>query len=145
VEVKDGKARSQAIIRFVVAILLAGSGIAMVMAWAPTSIDRSNDFVAPEQDPAPLQSGAHPRLKCGECGVVESMREIALPIPSPTAATLGKFPGRYPQEQPPAAARRYEVTVRMTDGSSRIFMDPSPERWHSGSRVVIIGGETPVN
>jgi ribosomal protein S27AE len=126
-------------------IILASSGIAAVMAWAPASIDRFSDVSSPETISSRHREGARRKLNCGECGVVESMREISLPRQSTTSSALAQLPVTYPREKPQRTPKRYEVTVRMTDGTSRVFIDPHPERWHSGSRVVIIDGERPVN
>jgi outer membrane lipoprotein SlyB len=40
-------------------------------------------------------------------------------------------------------ARSFEITVRLADGSSRVFNDASPARWRSGERVIVIDGANP--
>jgi outer membrane lipoprotein SlyB len=41
--------------------------------------------------------------------------------------------------------RSYEFTVRLADGSSRVFNDTNPARWRSGERVIVIDGANPSN
>jgi hypothetical protein len=142
--VRGGNARTQALIRTVAVIVLASSGIAAVMAWAPVPIDRFNDAFSPKRESARHRVGTQRRLSCDECGVVESIREVTLPGPLPAPTETDQLPGRYPQAQPQNTPS-YEITVRMTDGSSRAITDSNGKRWRSGSRVVIIGSTTPVN
>jgi hypothetical protein len=64
---------------------------------------------------------AHIALKCAGCGMVESMR----PRVSDAAD----------------ASERYEVTVRMKDGTIRVIPDANPGSWRIGERVTLIEGE----
>ena len=71
-------------------------------------------------DPPPLLlSGPHvPR--CPNCGWIEAKRELA------------------PLAGDPQALRIYEYTLRMRDGSMRVFQETLPTSWRLGERVMLI-------
>lgn len=60
--------------------------------------------------------------RCPHCGWIESKREI----PPGAADSL--------------AAQSYEYTVRMMDGSSRVFEQALPASWRLRERLTVIGG-----
>ena len=60
--------------------------------------------------------------RCPQCGVIESVREVA------------------PDEGSDALPRRYEVTIRFRDGTTTMFDAAKPRAWRLGSRVNVIGG-----
>jgi len=76
--------------------------------------------VAADVDPPPLLlSGPHvPR--CPNCGWIEAKRELA------------------PLAGEPQALRIYEYTLRMQDGSMRVFQETLPASWRLGERVMLI-------
>lgn len=78
------------------------------------------------------------RVKCPECGVVESKREIAQAgaARADTAAALSSHA---------LPVRSYEVTLRMKDGSSHRFVDTNPANWRPGERVILIGESNQAN
>lgn len=59
--------------------------------------------------------------KCGECGIVESAR-------------LTESGG---------SRAVYEITVRLSDRSTRVFSDSDAAKWRPGERIILIGGGTP--
>ena len=59
------------------------------------------------------------RTKCPECGVVESMRRVAVEGNSPAL---------------------YEMTVRLRDGSRRVSRHVNPAQWRPGERIIVIDG-----
>jgi hypothetical protein len=63
--------------------------------------------------------------RCSHCGWIESKREIP-----PAAAD-------------PHAARSYEYTVRMSDGSSSVFEQALPTSWRLRERLTVIGAPHP--
>ncbi len=73
---------------------------------------------SPESIPAPTSTA-----KCGECGVIESTREIAA-HGDPDARNI----------------KRYETIVRLPDGSRRAIHDVNPAAWRTGERVILIAG-----
>ncbi len=79
---------------------------------------------------------------CEQCGVVTSIREIR---PADGASDARAKPGLIRVSYQEAAAehtRRYEVTVRMRDGSSHAFLHAPPANWRAGERLILIGGAT---
>ncbi|NJD36591.1 MAG: hypothetical protein FIA96_17500 [Betaproteobacteria bacterium] len=71
---------------------------------------------------------AEPPGKCPQCGVVAALREI---VPADTDGA-GARPGSVQK------TRQQEVTVRMRDGSHRVFREASPSTWRVGERMIII-------
>jgi hypothetical protein len=143
------------LIRGVAAILLGTSGIVAVMALGPTSTDMSGVIVALDNlraqparpvgagaqiPPARAEGNAYLRVRCAECGVVESTREIGHldEGTNPGEASGMTTGGR--NETPGNSAKSYEVTVRMKDGSSRMFTHSKPGNWRPGERVILIEG-----
>jgi hypothetical protein len=74
----------------------------------------------PESLPASVPEST---AKCGECGVIESTREIAT-HGDPNARNI----------------KRYETIVRLPDGSRRAIHDINPAAWRTGERVILIAG-----
>lgn len=137
------------------AILLVISGSAAVQAWTPDSANAAGVVFGREEFPPPLlgltgapaqfpavlaEDAARDKVKCPECGVVASTREIGkLGAGFDPGATGGLTrDARIALAGKPA--KRYEVTVRMKDGSSRVFMDATPANWRPGERVILIEG-----
>jgi hypothetical protein len=107
------------------AILLGVSGIAAVTVGLPTT----TALAAVEEVAAPRG-----RVKCAECGIVESTRDVG-----PAGAALD--PGTKDEvTRGGRNAKRYQVTVRMKDGTSRVFLEAHPAHWRAGERVTFIDG-----
>ena len=83
--------------------------------------------VAADTLPAPAGLTVQAKPRCPHCGWIESKREIP-----PGAAE-------------PHAAMAYEYTVRMADGSSRVFQETLPVSWRLRERLVFIDGSGPLN
>ena len=112
----------------IAAVLLGLFGIAAVMAWTPASTEDSVDKLLT----LPTKTvGSHVRVKCEECGVVVSTREIEQPGGSGGVTRGGK--------------RGHEVTVRMKNGSNRVFMDANPANWRQGESIILIQGASQLN
>lgn len=140
----------------VVAILLGTSGFAAVTAWMPASTNESGVVFAPDElstppvarggalaplVPAPREGDTRPAVKCAECGVIASMREIQQPAAGIDPGAAGETRGdRNAKPGGPTTSR--EITVRMKDGSSRVFKDPNPANWRPGQRVILIEGKS---
>lgn len=99
------------------AIVLGTAAVAVVVAWAPAAAEDPVEVFAPE----PVRAA---RARCAECGVIISKREI-------------EAPG---DEASLKSSRRYEITVRLEDGSNRVIDDVSPANWRAGERVTLIEG-----
>ena len=60
--------------------------------------------------------------RCEHCGWIESMREIGKDAAHPHAPAI------------------CEYTVRMANGSLRVFRQEPSVRWHVGEQLILIGG-----
>ncbi len=116
----------------VAAILLLTFGMAAVWAWAPSSIEVTGLALTAENFPAQSDVNELVRMRCEECGVIESTRMI-----DRDDENQGDKTGRY--ELTPRA-KISEVTVRMSNGESHLFTDASLANWRPGERVIIIEG-----
>jgi hypothetical protein len=116
---------------------VCAAGSAAFMTWMPTAIGNPKDHAMPAASSRiPIQSAvaiavdkasagavsdAPTRTTCAECGVVESVREI-----DPRG------------DQAAGSTRSYEVTIRLRDGSKRVFNQATSRTWRSGTAVKII-------
>lgn len=132
-------------------MLLSTAGFAALMAWmpAPTGVSRDTlpaSSVELEEPGAaidaatlPVKELARRKVRCGECGLIESIRETeghgeAIPLIAagrPVAENRNRTPAR-------SASR--EITVRLEDGSSRVIVDANPGSLRLGERVKVIDG-----
>lgn len=119
-------------------------GITAGMAWAPGSADIREG--APVSENAPAQAEvisqatsevSLPRGKCRQCGIVESMREMWTAGEGTDAVEVVR-PAR--GKVPDQLTRSYVVTVRMTDGARRQFVEATSANWRPGERVILIHG-----
>lgn len=144
-----------------IAVILSSTvGIAAIMAWFPASIDDSSDTLASANLPlasakpvavtaqtAPGQEAGDARAKgrCAECGVIVSTREIdARDEGAGLDASGGAMAGN-PDGIRAKSTRRYEITIRLADRSSRVINHASPASWRPGERVIVIDGANPSN
>lgn len=109
------------LIASVATTLFCAAGIAAFMAWMPTALDNPKDHATLTELSPGVVSDPPTRTTCAECGVIESVREID---------TRG--------EQGAESTRSYETTIRLRDGSRRVFIEATPRMWRSGTRVMVI-------
>lgn len=127
----------------VAVFVLGGFAMAATIAWSLTEADATGDEVVVRASPPLVAVNAQGRARCPECGVVSSTRSVDHVVPSgapgPESANprtgQGKAAGRIPDS--------YEVTVNMTDGSRRVFIDSGATNWRPGERMIVIGGADP--
>jgi hypothetical protein len=116
---------------------LCVAGIAAFMTWMPTAIGNPKDHATPAASSRiPIQSAgaiavdkasagavgdASTGTTCTECGVIESVWERAVR-----------------SERAAESTRSYEITIRLRDGSRRVFSEATPRMWRSGTAVKII-------
>jgi hypothetical protein len=132
-------------------MLLSTAGFAALVAWMPapagasrdtlpvSSVEREGPDAAIDAATLPEKGLARRRPRCGECGLIESIRETeghgaAIPhiaAGSPVAENRNHIPVK-------SASR--EITVRLEDGSSRTIVDANPGTWRLGERVTVIAG-----
>jgi hypothetical protein len=144
-----------------VSLMLLGvfaGGTALIMHGLPaiggTTAESGPELVMNAPETSPYEPLAASGARCQVCGVIESVREIrekpgAENAPIQVAGTDGRFvramastgatsPLTGDGERAPGA--RYEVTVRMKDGSSRIITGEDAPAWRRGKRVILIDG-----
>jgi hypothetical protein len=93
---------------------------------------------------------ANPRASrawCPECGIVESIVELApyadigeqgmVPVNADDDAT-----GSAKDRAHVAPARHFAMTVRFRDGTRMVFHEATARNWHPGVRVIVIAGVT---
>jgi hypothetical protein len=71
------------------------------------------------------EPAVHAVRRCPHCGWIESKRQIASSVADPLSLGI------------------YEYTLRMTDGSSRVFRETFPASWRVGARLTLIDGQDP--
>lgn len=127
----------------VAGILLATYGFALAMLWLPgsTAVAAVSDAALPAMASADKPRG---EPKCPECGTIGTTRQI-LPLDEPPGERLAAAVGRGGGRQLVALAKNYEVTVRMQDGSQRVFLEASATHWRQGERIILIDGSSPSN
>jgi len=79
-------------------------------------------------------------VKCAECGVVESIREIVQILERMESGAASKAKRARLKETVVKSISNYEVTVRMKDGASHQFMVANQTTWRPGERVIFIEG-----
>lgn len=110
-------------------VLLGIAGLAALLAGSPAATEATAAV-----DPA-APALALAREKCPECGVVVSVTDIR---PEQRGEDLAaRAMSRV------ASGNYYEVTLRMRDGSSRVFLESNAGHWRRGERVVVIAGTAP--
>ena len=176
-------------------IVFCGAGVAAIMGWIPTSIGGGapahalqatapaavpiakphTETVKPKSPvgagtPAPAVNVA--KIKCEECGVIESVREVekagtgtglgavggavaggvlgnqigagrGKDVMTVVGAVAGGLAGNQ-IEKKVRSTKSYEITVRMEDGNTKILNEAAPPAWHSGDRVKVIDGRIQV-
>jgi len=120
-------------------ILFSTAGIARMLGWGPDSADDSGGMLS-------AQAGAaRAKGRCAECGVIMSMREIDARDEGAGLDASGGTVSGHQDALPETSARRYEITIRLADRSSRVINYASPASWRPGERVIVIDGANPSN
>ena len=104
-----------ALIALLVVGLPAAAAVTLYRAWMS-----GNHGIA--EEPLPVERAAGVAGRCSHCGRIERARKLRRDAANPRST-----PG-------------YEYTVRMADGSSRVFREPPPARWRVGARLIYIDG-----
>ena len=145
-----------------IAVLAIGGIIAIVVAIPPSIAsvgDEGGKVVRAAPSPPLPQAPARDadadaakptnlrgRSPCAECGVVTSTRRIEHPVESDgqdasrtdDRAGVGNGAGSATSGGVPAGAR-YEITVRLRDGTTALFVEDLPRSLPPGGRVIVIG------
>jgi hypothetical protein len=146
---------ASAAIGVVVVILLGISASSAVTAWLPASTDVAGvDFARetlpatsarPDDPQAQIPSAQREReasasVRCPECGVVTFTREIDQRGADVVSGEAREVLTGDHSKAPKQSTKRYEVSVRMRDGTSRVFVDANPASWRPGERVILVEG-----
>jgi outer membrane lipoprotein SlyB len=146
--------------------VLAQAPASAVPALAPKAPRVAASHPAAVAQVAPARLAA--RASCAECGVIESVRQIEAKgsgsgLGAVGGGVLGGLLGNQigagrgqdvmtvvgvvggavagnEVEKRVKSTTRYEVTVRMSDGSSRVIGQAGLPAWHTGDKVKIIDG-----
>ncbi|MCX7157399.1 MAG: hypothetical protein NTW45_13270 [Rhodocyclales bacterium] len=120
-------------------VLLSFGAVAALMAVMP-----SVAAVSPAPTFARALSVNEPeppfRDRCEQCAVVTFIREIE-PLehgiqPGVGSRTTKDLRNAMAEE----SARRYEITIRMRDGSTHVIEQARPANWRVNERLILIGG-----
>ena len=168
-------------------VLFSVVGVAAIMGWIPTSIGGAGDVsvdkpvkkaaqpaaAKAKAPPAPVASSAPVSAKCSQCGVIESVREIAASgegsglgavggavvggllgnqvgggsgkkIATVVGAVGGAVAGNEVEKRV-KSTKSYDITVRMEDGSTRVIQEANPPSWRNGDHVKIVDGAIRAN
>ena len=166
--------------------LFSAVGIAAIMGWIPSSSSSPAESVVLANPTAPAKpavarahatpahvsvqvaSNTPAKVRCAECGVIESVREIETKgegtgLGAVGGAVVGGLLGHQvgggrgqdvatvvgvvggavagnEVEKRVKAGKSYEITVRLEDGSSRVIHEASAPSWRTGDRVKVIDG-----
>lgn len=191
-EAQASKSTNPVLIAAGVAIIVfCAAGVAAIMGWIPTSIGGGSP---PAQAPAPVANKtvptpsvakSHPaetkpaapvtvaKARCGECGVIESVREIekagdgtglgaiggavaggvlgnqvgggrGKDVMTVVGAVAGGVVGNQ-IEKKVRSTKSYEITVRMDDGSTQVLSESVAPSWRQGDKIKLIGGKIQPN
>jgi outer membrane lipoprotein SlyB len=181
------------IIAAVAVIIFCAAGVAAIMGWIPKS-DADADVppqaatksaptsAAASAKPRPLQTAAaQPKaaqskaVRCAECGVVESIREIEkqgdvgpIGVGSVAGGVIGGVVGHqigsgrgndvatvvgavggavagHAIEKNMKKTKIYQITIRFEDGTSRTLSQSALPSWRPGDRVKVVGNEIQSN
>ncbi len=133
------------------AMLLSTAGFAALMAWMPaptgasrdtlpvSSVEREKPGAAMDAATLAVKGTARRKVRCKECGLIESMRETARHGEGILLSAAGRLAAEN-QNRTPVGSASLEITVRLEDGSSRVIVDANPARWRVGERVIVIDG-----
>lgn len=80
------------------------------------------------------------RYMCDDCGVIESMRKIGTPDDHGGVAAPGRNAAGKGGAIEAGPLSKYEITIRMQDGSMRVIQDARPAHWRYGEPVTVIAG-----
>lgn len=105
-----------------VVVLFGAAGLALDVTWVPLWTAAGVQADAPLEQAEPA---VHATPRCPHCGWIESKRRIASSAADPQSHGI------------------YEYTLRMSDGSSRVFRETLPAAWRLGERLTHIDGEVP--
>lgn len=116
--------------------LLSAAGIAALTGLLPGERGQATVAAAVEPQPAARHVAAPVPVLCLDCGVVESLRSIEQEGEgSGLGAIAGGAYAGHQIEKAQKKTLRYEIAVRMADGSLRTVIQETRPVWREGERV----------
>jgi hypothetical protein len=131
--------------------LLSTAGYAALITWMPaptgasrdalpvSRVERAKPGATVDAGTLPLKKFARRKVRCDECGLIESIRETAGHGDAIPHRAAGGPVAKNRSATPVKSASR-EITVRLEDGSRRVIIDANPAKWRLGERVIVING-----
>lgn len=175
--------------------VFCATGVAALMGWLPGSLGHPADVTAAaasqkavqlpavaakpaapkiasasgvQSAPVKVANSAATAVKCAECGVIESMREVesrgtgsglgavggavvggvlgnqvgkghGTDVATVVGAVGGGLAGNEIEKRM-KTTKSYEVTVRLEDGTSRVVHEATQPSWHTGDHVKLVDG-----
>lgn len=116
-----------------------------IAAMSALSAGAESEQMVPIPIPVPAVESVRTKRRCAECGVVASMREIDMSDENVGLRARGGVKEGVRNETRAKSAKRYEITIRLGDGSHRVIADANPAAWRLGERVSVIDGANPPN
>lgn len=96
----------------------------------------------------PVTNKTYNKVACLGCGVIESIREIGNHCHTTgiNAAGVVDWTGLdcvlgEKIKRNVKSSKKYEIIIRMNDGSSRMINDATPAIWRVGERIIVIDAE----
>lgn len=116
------------------AIIASALGVAAVGGYLPGS-------KAGQAEPSPLpRKATRVARACTECGVVLGVREeTVMGKGTGVGAVVGGIAG-HQIERSARSTKRYEISVRMPDGSVKTALQGEPPAWRPGDKVRLHDG-----
>lgn len=165
-------------------IVFCGAGVAAMMGWIPTSLGKPEEPALTKLDKPATRSAQAAAVKvpakasvvkpavlaaaCAECGVVQSVHEVAAKgegsglgvvggavaggllgsqvgdgrgksVMTAVGAVGGAIAGNEIEKRV-KTTKSYAVTVRFEDGSSRVISEANAPTWRAGDKVKVVNG-----
>lgn len=114
---------------------------------APTAGSADAQAQTPKVQTSPQEGKTRGRIwaECEECGIVLSRQKVARNEAETGVVAMNALAGDGRSGIRSEDILNDAVTVRMKDGSNRVFMDAHPANWRPGERVIFIEGATRTN
>jgi len=98
--------------------------------------------VAGTQGWLPLEGNGAAIQACNECGIIQAVRTVEMPIApvEPAAAGMDAATDGIATELVAQVSYTYQTTVRYEDGTTGVFNQAEPPLWQAGDKVRIVDG-----
>jgi len=125
-------------------ILFSAAGFARIVGWMPNVSASFAQALASDRLPSvraeptaaiahTTAAGARANARCAECGVIQSIGVMDGQDDDIGSGTTASESGN-------RLTRSRRITIRMSDGSTRVIHDAHSTGWRLRERVIVIGG-----